>query len=180
MLKIITALSTLQYKDSVRDHQNNPPTGPELTQAKFSANIYRHGNLNMPVRMRNILSMSPQPDLIEIITWVQHPKIISTVCPPTNRPTERRPRKPLYRQHLARAHHRPPGSRLRLPSRISPHSLATPRSFLHPSLEVRRLNLFNATAFRRPGRGGLMVQNYLTKRRLPIECGSASRLRLGY
>jgi len=24
----------------------------------------------MPVRMRNILSMSPQPDLVEIITWV--------------------------------------------------------------------------------------------------------------
>ena len=44
-----------------------------LTQrSQFDTNIYRAGDLNLPVRMANILGMSPQPDFVEIITWVGH------------------------------------------------------------------------------------------------------------
>lgn len=65
------ALSTLQYKDSVIV-ANSSVENLRLIYSKYSTNLYRSGNLNMPVRMRNILSMSPQPNFVEIITWVYH------------------------------------------------------------------------------------------------------------
>lgn len=37
---------------------------------QYGTNVYRAGGLNLPLRMQNILSMSPQPDFVEIITWV--------------------------------------------------------------------------------------------------------------
>lgn len=37
---------------------------------KYNTNLYRGGELNLPTRMQNILGMSPQPDFVEIISWV--------------------------------------------------------------------------------------------------------------
>lgn len=59
-----------------------------LIYSKYSTNLYRPGNLNMPVRMRNILSMSPQPDLVEIITWVYLLFDSVIMAPTDNPPTE--------------------------------------------------------------------------------------------
>lgn len=41
-----------------------------LTLPKYGTNLYRSGEGNLPIRMRNILSMDPQPDYIEFQTWV--------------------------------------------------------------------------------------------------------------
>jgi len=38
--------------------------------AQYDTNLYRAGDLNLPVRMMNILNTSSQPDFVEIITWV--------------------------------------------------------------------------------------------------------------
>ncbi len=66
------ALSTLQYKDS------------------YGANVYRAGDLNMPIRMENILNMSPQPDFVQIITWNDGPEShnIGNVWPEQNTDNE--------------------------------------------------------------------------------------------
>ena len=40
---------------------------------QYGTNIYRAGDLNLPTRMQNILDMSPQPDFVEVITWVNIP-----------------------------------------------------------------------------------------------------------
>lgn len=62
------ALSSLQYKDS------------------YGGNYYRAGDLNLPTRMQNILTMSPQPDFVEIITWNDGPEshYIGTIWPEQN------------------------------------------------------------------------------------------------
>lgn len=49
-------LSTLQYKNS------------------YGANVYRAGDLNLPVRMESILEMESPPDFIEIISWNDGPE----------------------------------------------------------------------------------------------------------
>ncbi|KAH8193612.1 hypothetical protein TruAng_012222 [Truncatella angustata] len=50
------ALSALQYKNS------------------YGANVYRAGDLNLPVRMENILAMTESPDFIQLITWNDGPE----------------------------------------------------------------------------------------------------------
>ncbi|TAQ88748.1 hypothetical protein B7494_g2922 [Chlorociboria aeruginascens] len=50
------SLSALQYKDS------------------FNTNIYRAGELNLPTRMDNILSMTESPDFIQVVTWNNGPE----------------------------------------------------------------------------------------------------------
>ena len=45
-------LSALQYKNA------------------YGTNYYRSGALNLPIRMENILKMSPAPDFIQLLTWV--------------------------------------------------------------------------------------------------------------
>ncbi|KAL6718912.1 hypothetical protein ACLMJK_003147 [Lecanora helva] len=66
------ALSPLQYKDA------------------YNTNLYRPGELNLAVRMRNILSMSPQPDFVEIVTWNDGPEshYIGTIWPEQNNDTQ--------------------------------------------------------------------------------------------
>ncbi|KAL6716890.1 hypothetical protein ACLMJK_004802 [Lecanora helva] len=62
------ALSSLQFKDS------------------YNTNLYRAGDLNLPVRMSNILSMNPQPDFVEMITWNDGPEshYIGNIWPEVN------------------------------------------------------------------------------------------------
>lgn len=50
----LSALSSLQYKNA------------------YDTNVYRPGDLNLPRRMAGILSMSPAPDFVEVITWVRN------------------------------------------------------------------------------------------------------------
>lgn len=52
----MVGLSTLQYKDA------------------YSTNLYREGGLNLPVRIENILNMSPAPDFAQIHTWNNGPE----------------------------------------------------------------------------------------------------------
>lgn len=52
----MVGLSTLQYKDA------------------YGANYYREGGLNLPVRIENILKMSPSPDFAQILTWNNGPE----------------------------------------------------------------------------------------------------------
>ncbi|KAF4988226.1 hypothetical protein FGRMN_9896 [Fusarium graminum] len=40
----------------------------------YGANLYRRGEMNMVKRMQNILSMDPQPDLIQLLTWNDGPE----------------------------------------------------------------------------------------------------------
>lgn len=56
---------------------------------QYGANIYRLGDLNLPKRMSAILGMSPQPDFVEILTWVDPPFPIphSPFPPPSLIPT---------------------------------------------------------------------------------------------
>ncbi|KAL9125883.1 MAG: hypothetical protein Q9175_008010, partial [Cornicularia normoerica] len=50
------ALSTLQYKDA------------------YGTNLYRPGQLNLPIRMNNILGSASEIDFVEIITWNDGPE----------------------------------------------------------------------------------------------------------
>lgn len=51
--EFLPALSSLQYKNA------------------YDTNVYRPGDLNLPRRMAGILSMSPAPDFVQVITWVR-------------------------------------------------------------------------------------------------------------
>lgn len=37
---------------------------------QYGANLYRRGEMNMVKRMQNILSINPQPDIVQLLTWV--------------------------------------------------------------------------------------------------------------
>ncbi|KAI9834977.1 MAG: hypothetical protein M1819_002700 [Sarea resinae] len=58
-------LSALQYKNS------------------YGANVYRGGELNLPRRMAKILHMSPQPEFVEVISWVRRRRSLLE-CPKSN------------------------------------------------------------------------------------------------
>ncbi|QDS76562.1 hypothetical protein FKW77_006819 [Venturia effusa] len=62
------ALSALQYKNA------------------YDMNWYRLGDLNLPTRMAGILSMSPTPDFVEVITWNDGPEshYIGNIWPEPN------------------------------------------------------------------------------------------------
>ena len=49
-------LSSLQYKNS------------------YGANVYRAGDLNLPIRMEKILAMDTPPDFVQVITWNDGPE----------------------------------------------------------------------------------------------------------
>jgi len=49
-------LSTLQYKNA------------------YGANVYRAGDLNLPIRMEKILAMDDPPDFVQVITWNDGPE----------------------------------------------------------------------------------------------------------
>ncbi|KAM0558130.1 hypothetical protein ACHAPJ_005297 [Fusarium lateritium] len=50
------AVSLLQYKNS------------------YGANLYRRGEMNLIKRMQNILTMDPQPDIVQLLTWNDGPE----------------------------------------------------------------------------------------------------------
>ena len=90
-------LSPLQYKSAVSSFRARLCSIADALQ--YYTNVYRPGELALPKRMENILNMAQRPDYVCVITWVGH----SAVRPHTFTHTtaERRPRKPLHRQHLA-------------------------------------------------------------------------------
>ncbi|KAM0540864.1 hypothetical protein ACHAPJ_013476 [Fusarium lateritium] len=53
-------------------HHTSVHTG--LAEIHYGANLYRRGEMNMIKRMQNILSMSPQPDIVQLLTWNDGPE----------------------------------------------------------------------------------------------------------
>ncbi|RSL39513.1 hypothetical protein CEP53_014001, partial [Fusarium sp. AF-6] len=51
-------ISMLQYKNAIQ----------------YGANLYRRGEMNMIKRMQNILTINPQPDIVQLLTWNDGPE----------------------------------------------------------------------------------------------------------
>ncbi|KAF5715887.1 ferric reductase Fre2p [Fusarium mundagurra] len=77
-----------QYWSDIIDGANIKVMGPLQKKGKafmmpismlqyknaYGANLYRRGEMNVVKRMENILSMDPQPDIIQILTWNDGPE----------------------------------------------------------------------------------------------------------
>ena len=109
-----SGLSSLQYKDCC------------------GGEYYRIGESNLPERMAQILDL--QPDYAEVITWVSLMKSISNAL--LTRYSERRWRKPLHWQPLARGIQLSPSdSRVRQHDNIPTLRVATSHHIIHRSLQ---------------------------------------------
>ncbi|KAM0516986.1 hypothetical protein ACHAPE_005098 [Trichoderma viride] len=74
--------------NGTKAHNKSYMMGLSLQQYKdsYGGNWYRKGELNLPRRMANILTMNPQPDFVEIITWNDGPEshYIGNIWPEAN------------------------------------------------------------------------------------------------
>ncbi|KAM0470410.1 hypothetical protein ACHAPX_009940 [Trichoderma viride] len=74
--------------NGAKAHNKSYMMGLSLQQYKdsYGGNWYRKGDLNLPRRMANILTMNPQPDFVEIITWNDGPEshYIGNIWPEAN------------------------------------------------------------------------------------------------
>ncbi|KAK8091852.1 hypothetical protein PG997_002213 [Apiospora hydei] len=50
------------------------PISPLQYKAAYKTNLYRLGDMNLPVRMENILAMSPRPNYVQFQTWNDGPE----------------------------------------------------------------------------------------------------------
>lgn len=83
-ISIVAPLSSIQYKNA------------------YATNVYRQGNINLPARMDNLLGMgSDGPDFIQGTVLTPWTSILNTMLSNPSHNVERRPRKSLYREHLA-------------------------------------------------------------------------------
>ena len=131
---------------------------------QYNTNIYRPGELNLPKRMENILSMSPSPENVEIQTWASDQldtqRETRRQLQANTIHTERWPRKPLHWQPMARTKHRPATRNLRYRTTRFTRWMATPHRQLHRRFQSAWLSIKHDLLRRRPRRGSYMVQNH--------------------